>query len=102
MKEDIGNIIPEINKLIKDNNLENYILSPVNPYNPESIVINTENNLINIYYVSKSNITNQKVTKNTNDIITSTSDIVNYNINYTANIKNAIGINKNNQKVLTK
>ena len=78
-------------KEIEDNNLENYILSPVNPYNPESIVINTENNLINIYYVSKSNITNQKVTKNTNDIITSTSDIVNYNINYTANIKNAIG-----------
>ena len=78
-------------KEIEDNNLENYILSPVNPYNPESIVINTENNLINIYYVSKSNITNQKVIKNTNDIITSTSDIVNYNINYTANIKNAIG-----------
>ena len=78
-------------KEIEDNNLENYILSPVNPYNTESIVINTENNLINIYYVSKSNITNQKVTKNTNDIITSTSDIVNYNINYTANIKNAIG-----------
>ena len=78
-------------KEIEDNNLENYILSPVNPYNPESIVINTENNLINIYYVSKSNITNQKVTKKTNDIITSTSDIVNYNINYTANIKNAIG-----------
>ena len=78
-------------KEIKDNNLENYILSPVNPYNPESIVINTENNLINIYYVSKSNITNQKVIKNTNDIINSTSDIVNYNINYTANIKNAIG-----------
>ena len=26
MKEDIGNIIPEINKLIKDNNLENYPL----------------------------------------------------------------------------
>ena len=78
-------------KEIEDNNLENYILSPVNPYNPESIVINTENNLINIYYVSKSNITNQKVTKNTNDIINSTSDIVNYNINYTANIKNAIG-----------
>ena len=78
-------------KEIEDNNLENYILSPVNPYNPESIVINTENNLINIYYVSKSNITNQEVTKNTNDIITSTSDIVNYNINYTANIKNAIG-----------
>ena len=78
-------------KEIEDNNLENYILSPVNPYNPESIVINTENNLINIYYVSKSNITNQKVIQNTNDIITSTSDIVNYNINYTANIKNAIG-----------
>ena len=78
-------------KEIEDNNLENYILSPVNPYNPESIVINTENNLINIYYVSKSNITNQKVIKNTNDIIHSTSDIVNYNINYTANIKNAIG-----------
>ena len=78
-------------KEIEDNNLENYILSPVNPYNPESIVINTENNLINIYYVSKSNITNQKVIKNTNDIINSTSDIVNYNINYTANIKNAIG-----------
>ena len=78
-------------KEIKDNNLENYILSPVNPYNPESIVINTENNLINIYYVSKPNITNQKVIKNTNDIINSTSDIVNYNINYTANIKNAIG-----------
>ena len=78
-------------KEIEDNNLENYILSPVNPYNPESIVINTENNLINIYYVSKPNITNQKVIKNTNDIINSTSDIVNYNINYTANIKNAIG-----------
>ena len=78
-------------KEIEDNNLENYILSPVNPYNPESIVINTENNLINIYYVSKSNITNQNVIKNTNDIINSTSDIVNYNINYTANIKNAIG-----------
>ena len=78
-------------KEIEDNNLENYILSPVNPYNPESIVINTENNLINIYYVSKSNITNQEVIKNTNDIINSTSDIVNYNINYTANIKNAIG-----------
>ncbi len=77
---------------IEEHNLNGYKLHPTTPYNPTYVVIDVENNVINIYYVSPASQDNDTITKEaTNNTITSTDDTVTYKINYSTTLKNVIG-----------
>ena len=97
---------------IAEHNLNGYKLNPSTPYEPTYVVIDIENNLIKIYYVSPTTQDGDSISKNTDDTITSTDDTVTYSINYSNTLKNVIGtvtvtivdtlplnIDKNNSKL---
>ena len=71
-----------------------YFLNPNRPYNPDEITIEVDknNNVINIYYVNTYLVNNsEKITKTAdtlNNKITSSNQVVNYEVNYKATIKN--------------
>ena len=71
-----------------------YFLNPNRPYNPDEIIIevDAENNIINIYYVNTHLVNNsEEITKTAdtlNNKITSSNQVVNYEVNYKATIKN--------------
>ena len=71
-----------------------YFLNPNRPYNPDEITIEVDknNNVINVYYVNTHLVNNsEKITKTAdilNNKITSSNQVVNYEVNYKATIKN--------------
>lgn len=71
-----------------------YFLNPNRPYNPEEITIDVDknNNVINIYYVNTYLVNgSEEITKTvntSNNKITSSNQVVNYEVNYKATIKN--------------
>lgn len=71
-----------------------YFLNPNRPYNPDEIIIEVDknNNVINVYYVNTHLVNNsEKITKTAdilNNKITSSNQVVNYEVNYKATIKN--------------
>lgn len=75
-----------------NNGKGDYFLNPNSPYNPEEITIDVDknNNIINIYYVNTYLVEDsEKITKTAkNDTITNSNQVVNYEVNYEAKIKN--------------
>lgn len=77
-----------------NNGKGDYFLNPNRPYNPEEITIEVDknNNVINVYYVNTHLVNNsEKITKTAdtlNNKITSSNQVVNYEVNYKATIKN--------------
>lgn len=71
-----------------------YFLNPNRPYNPDEITIEVDknNNVINVYYVNTHLVNNsEKITKTAdtlNNKIISSNQVVNYEVNYKATIKN--------------
>lgn len=79
------------NDEINNNNLTNYKLHPLMPYDKESITIDNKNsNIINIYYITKTSILHN-ILKETLDKLTSSNQLITYNIKYTAKLTNVNG-----------
>lgn len=77
-----------------NNGKGDYFLNPNRPYNPEEITIDVDknNNVINIYYVNTYLVNGSeeitKTAKTKNNIITNSNQVVNYEVNYKAKVKN--------------